>query len=134
MHYKVTPPARDRNAAPFPLTPNSVLIVTMDAVSEIANDSKVPTGHPITFVLEKNIYIKSKQKESVEYFRVWRKILWNRFKEDKMFETEPEHLNLKALVYIKYLKGGSDGGVFCGFLCWQIPFGYFFAMCNQPLH
>uniref|UniRef100_A0A671KBA3 protein-arginine deiminase n=1 Tax=Sinocyclocheilus anshuiensis TaxID=1608454 RepID=A0A671KBA3_9TELE len=43
VHYKVTPPAGDRNAAPYPLTPNSVLIVTMDAVSETANDSKVPT-------------------------------------------------------------------------------------------
>uniref|UniRef100_A0A672R8T2 protein-arginine deiminase n=1 Tax=Sinocyclocheilus grahami TaxID=75366 RepID=A0A672R8T2_SINGR len=42
VHYKVTPPA-DRNAAPYPLTPNSVLTVTMDAVSETANDSKVPT-------------------------------------------------------------------------------------------
>ncbi|XP_016395881.1 protein-arginine deiminase type-2-like [Sinocyclocheilus rhinocerous] len=41
VHYKVTPPAGDRNAAPYPLTPNSVLIVTMDAVSETANDSKL---------------------------------------------------------------------------------------------
>uniref|UniRef100_A0A673MBW8 protein-arginine deiminase n=1 Tax=Sinocyclocheilus rhinocerous TaxID=307959 RepID=A0A673MBW8_9TELE len=50
VHYKITPQAKDRNAVPYPLTPNSVLIVTMDAVSKTANDSKVPTAHPITFI------------------------------------------------------------------------------------
>uniref|UniRef100_A0A671S342 protein-arginine deiminase n=1 Tax=Sinocyclocheilus anshuiensis TaxID=1608454 RepID=A0A671S342_9TELE len=49
VHYKITPQAKDGNAVPYPLTPNSVLIVTMDAVSKTANDSKVPTAHPITF-------------------------------------------------------------------------------------
>uniref|UniRef100_A0A9J8DKI7 protein-arginine deiminase n=1 Tax=Cyprinus carpio carpio TaxID=630221 RepID=A0A9J8DKI7_CYPCA len=42
VHYKITPQARDRNADSYPLTPNAVLIVTMDAVSKTANDSKVP--------------------------------------------------------------------------------------------
>ncbi|XP_059426545.1 protein-arginine deiminase type-2-like isoform X1 [Carassius carassius] len=41
VQCKVTSPAGDRNAAPYPLTPNSVLIVTMDAVSETANDTKL---------------------------------------------------------------------------------------------
>uniref|UniRef100_A0A8C1E404 Peptidyl arginine deiminase, type II n=1 Tax=Cyprinus carpio carpio TaxID=630221 RepID=A0A8C1E404_CYPCA len=41
VHYKVTSPAGVRSAAPYPLTPNSVLIVTMDTVSETANDSKL---------------------------------------------------------------------------------------------
>uniref|UniRef100_A0A8C1DWS2 protein-arginine deiminase n=1 Tax=Cyprinus carpio carpio TaxID=630221 RepID=A0A8C1DWS2_CYPCA len=49
VHYKVTSPAGVRSAAPYPLTPNSVLIVTMDTVSETANDSKVPAVHPIIF-------------------------------------------------------------------------------------
>lgn len=89
VDYKVTPPAKDRNAL-YPLTPNSVLIVTMDAVSESANDSKVPTVHPITFVLAKIFTVRAK---TVEFFRVWKKILWNRFKQDKKFETEPENLD-----------------------------------------
>uniref|UniRef100_A0A9J7ZPB8 protein-arginine deiminase n=1 Tax=Cyprinus carpio carpio TaxID=630221 RepID=A0A9J7ZPB8_CYPCA len=46
VHYKITPQARDRNADSYPLTPNAVLIVTMDAVSKTANDSKVPAVHP----------------------------------------------------------------------------------------
>ncbi|KTF93515.1 hypothetical protein cypCar_00013847 [Cyprinus carpio] len=41
VHYKITPQARDRNADSYPLTPNAVLIVTMDAVSKTANDSKL---------------------------------------------------------------------------------------------
>ncbi|XP_016110830.1 protein-arginine deiminase type-2-like [Sinocyclocheilus grahami] len=41
VHYKITLQAKDRNAVPYPLTPNSVLIVTMDAVSKTANDSKL---------------------------------------------------------------------------------------------
>uniref|UniRef100_A0A671S4X5 Protein-arginine deiminase n=1 Tax=Sinocyclocheilus anshuiensis TaxID=1608454 RepID=A0A671S4X5_9TELE len=41
VHYKITPQAKDGNAVPYPLTPNSVLIVTMDAVSKTANDSKL---------------------------------------------------------------------------------------------
>ncbi len=66
----------------------------MDAVSETANDSKVPTVHSITFVLKKIFTVKSKdRKKTVEFFRVWKKILWNRFKQDKMFETEPENLD-----------------------------------------
>uniref|UniRef100_A0A671KBA8 protein-arginine deiminase n=1 Tax=Sinocyclocheilus anshuiensis TaxID=1608454 RepID=A0A671KBA8_9TELE len=71
VHYKVTPPAGDRNAAPYPLTPNSVLIVTMDAVSETANDSKVPT---VQYIQSPLCLKKSKQKKSVEFFCVWKKI------------------------------------------------------------
>lgn len=59
VHYKVTSPAGDRSAAPYPLTPNSVLIVTMDTVSETANDSKVPAVHPVTFVFEKIFTLKA---------------------------------------------------------------------------
>ncbi|XP_043097375.1 protein-arginine deiminase type-2 isoform X2 [Puntigrus tetrazona] len=40
VNHKVTPPAKDRSGL-YPLTPNSVLLVTMDAVSETANDSKL---------------------------------------------------------------------------------------------
>ncbi|XP_026068911.1 protein-arginine deiminase type-2-like [Carassius auratus] len=41
VYYKITPQAKDKNAVPYPLTPNTVLIVTMDAVSKTANDSKL---------------------------------------------------------------------------------------------
>ncbi|KAK2889509.1 hypothetical protein Q8A67_014884 [Cirrhinus molitorella] len=41
VHYKVTPQARGKNAVPYPLTRSSVLIITMDTVSETANDSKL---------------------------------------------------------------------------------------------
>ncbi|XP_050967376.1 protein-arginine deiminase type-2 isoform X2 [Labeo rohita] len=41
VYYKVTPQASGRSAVPYPLTTNSILIVTMDTVSETANDSKL---------------------------------------------------------------------------------------------
>ncbi|XP_048054928.1 protein-arginine deiminase type-2 isoform X1 [Megalobrama amblycephala] len=41
VHYKVTPPTKDKNTLPQPLTPNSILIITMDTVSETAFDSKL---------------------------------------------------------------------------------------------
>lgn len=66
VHYKVTSPAGDRSAAPYPLTPNSVLIVTMDTVSETANDSKVPAVHPVTFVFEKIFTLKANAHDVVE--------------------------------------------------------------------
>lgn len=41
MHYKITPPVADKNALPYPLGPNTVLLITMDTVSETAFDSKL---------------------------------------------------------------------------------------------
>ncbi|XP_059415822.1 protein-arginine deiminase type-2-like isoform X2 [Carassius carassius] len=41
VYYKITPQAKDKNTVPYPLTPNSVLIITMDAISKTANDSKL---------------------------------------------------------------------------------------------
>ncbi|KAI7807654.1 protein-arginine deiminase type-2 isoform X1 [Triplophysa rosa] len=40
VHYKLTPAAIDRNVAAHPLTPNSLLVITMDTVSEVSNDRK----------------------------------------------------------------------------------------------
>lgn len=86
VHYKITPQARDRNADSYPLTPNAVLIVTMDSVSKTANDSKVPAIHP------QNIFtLRANTERICGIFRIWRKILWNRFKQDQMFETEPDN-------------------------------------------
>lgn len=46
VHYKVMPAAKDKNAAAYPLTPNSLLVITMDTVSEVSNDRKVtPSNH-----------------------------------------------------------------------------------------
>ncbi|XP_067316408.1 protein-arginine deiminase type-2 isoform X2 [Pseudorasbora parva] len=41
VHYKVTPPTKDGDTLPHPLTPNSFLLITMDTVSETAFDSKL---------------------------------------------------------------------------------------------
>lgn len=41
IHYKILPVAKDQNAAAYPLTPNSLLFITMDTASEAANDRKL---------------------------------------------------------------------------------------------
>ncbi|XP_077054084.1 protein-arginine deiminase type-2 isoform X1 [Siphateles boraxobius] len=41
VHYKVTPPTKDGNTSMYPLTPNSILLITMDTVSKTAFDSKL---------------------------------------------------------------------------------------------
>lgn len=41
VHYKITPPITDKNALPYPLGPNTILLITMDTVSETAFDSKL---------------------------------------------------------------------------------------------
>lgn len=113
VHYKITPPVADKNALPYPLGPNTVLLITMDTVSETAFDSKVNSqNHPCPL---KTIDIKSKPRKNVWKFSVLSiSANPNECKQqDKMLEKGPK-LTLGIIKLVQIFKRRISVGLYVG--------------------